>query len=348
MRTSNSVKMPWVNILSSWSGWLIDGFITLTYVLTIVSFKDIRGIFFPNSAFLGLGFLFSTLGFALAGGISRFLGSAIMGNYIGDKIGRRTMLIISVPIFSFANFLIFFVPGFDSIGYFSAFLLYLIAFIVGFFAGAEYGGGTALSLESVPAEKRLWVGAFVQSGFGMGFVLIALVLYFLANATGGFAAGSAFTTYDFRYLFLISVIPGAISLIFRYFSTETKVFSEVLEKNETDKVPIFSMLSSKGRKSVSEFLILVVIIGGLLTVNSATFGYYMIVLLHANFAFGFAQYDFIYIMIINVISIVGVFFGAFISTRLILRQKSLVLLSIVFLLISYIVVILAGSSSPYV
>ena len=343
MQTSNNVKMPWVNILSSWSGWLIDGFISLTYLLTIVSIPAIRGIFFPNNAFLGLGFLFSTLGFALAGGISRFLGSAIMGNYIGDKIGRRTMLIISVPIFSFANFLIFFVPGFDSIGYFSAILIYLISFIVGFFAGAEYGGGTALSLESVPAEKRLWVGAFVQSGFGMGFVLIALVSFFLSSDMGSY-----YYTYGFRYLFLISIIPGLISLIFRYFSTETRVFAEVLEKQETDKVPIVSMLSSKGLQSVSEFLILVIIIGGLLTVNSVTFGYYFIVLLNANFAAGFAKFDFIYIMIINVVSLAGVFFGAFISTRLILRKKSMVILSLAFLIISIPIEMIASNSSPYV
>ncbi len=336
-------KIPWINILSAWSGWLIDGFVSLTYVLTIVSNPAILSIFFPNSAFLGLGFLFSTLGFALSGGIARFVGSAIMGNFIGDKIGRRTMLIISVPIFSFANFLIFFVPGFSLIGYLSPIIIYVIAFIVGFFAGAEYGGGTALSLESVPARKRLWVGAFVQSGFGMGFVLIALVSFFLSNSM----SPGYYVSYGFRYLFLLSIIPGVISLFLRYNSTETEVFSDMVKKKGTVKVPLLSMIFSKGSDSFKQFLILIIIIGGLLTVNTATFSFYANVLIHDNFAAGFAKYIFIYIMIINAISIVGVFFGAFISSVLVLRKRSIFILSLVFLIITIPVEIFAISSNPY-
>jgi len=343
MEEINNEKIPWINILSAWSGWLIDGFVSLTYVLTIVSNPAILSIFFPNSAFLGLGFLFSTLGFALSGGIARFVGSAIMGNFIGDKIGRRTMLIISVPIFSFANFLIFFVPGFSLIGYLSPIIIYVIAFIVGFFAGAEYGGGTALSLESVPAKKRLWVGAFVQSGFGMGFVLIALVSFFLSNSMNP----GYYVSYGFRYLFLLSIIPGVISLFLRYNSTETEVFSDMVKKKSTAKVPLFSMIYSKGTDSFKQFLILIIIIGGLLTVNTATFSFYANVLIHDNFAAGFAKYIFIYIMIINAISIVGVFFGAFISSVLVLRKRSIFILSLVFLIITIPVEIFAISSNPY-
>ncbi len=340
----NNENMPWINILSAWSGWLIDGFVSLTYVLTIVSNPAILSIFFPNSAFLGLGFLFSTLGFALSGGIARFMGSAIMGNFIGDKIGRRTMLLISVPIFSFANFLIFFVPGFSLIGYLSPIIIYVIAFIVGFFAGAEYGGGTALSLESVPVKKRLWVGAFVQSGFGMGFVIIALVSFFLSNSM----STSYYLSYGFRYLFLLSIIPGIFSLFLRYNSTETEVFSDMVKKKDTVKVPLFSMIFSKGSDSFKQFLILIIIIGGLLTVNTATFSYYFIVLLHANFSAGFEKYIFIYIMIINVISIVGVFFGAFISSKLILRKESIFILSIIFYIITIPVELMAANSNPYI
>ena len=340
----NNENMPWINILSAWSGWLIDGFVSLTYVLTIVSNPAILSIFFPNSAFLGLGFLFSTLGFALSGGIARFMGSAIMGNFIGDKIGRRTMLLISVPIFSFANFLIFFVPGFSLIGYLSPIIIYVIAFIVGFFAGAEYGGGTALSLESVPVKKRLWVGAFVQSGFGMGFVIIALVSFFLSNSM----STSYYLSYGFRYLFLLSIIPGIFSLFLRYNSTETEVFSDMVKKKDTVKVPLFSMIFSKGSDSFKQFLILIIIIGGLLTVNTATFSYYFIVLLHANFSAGFEKYIIIYIMIINVISIVGVFFGAFISSKLILRKESIFILSIIFYIITIPVELMAANSNPYI
>ena len=342
MEEVNYEKIPWINILSAWSGWLIDGFVSLTYVLTIVSNPAILGIFFPNSAFLGLGFLFSTLGFALSGGIARFAGSAIRGNFIGDKIGRRTMLMISVPIFSFANFLIFFVPGFSSIGYFSPIIIYMIAFVVGFFAGAEYGGGTALSLESVPAKKRLWVGAFVQSGFGMGFVLIALVSFFLYNSM----SPGYYASYGFRYLFLLSIIPGFISVLLRYISKETEVFSDMVKKKSTAKVPLFSMIYSKGTDSFKQFLILIIIIGGLLTVNTATFSFYANVLIHDNFAAGFAKYIFIYIMIINVISIVGVFFGAFISSVLVLRKRSIFILSLVFLIITIPVEIFAISHDP--
>ena len=323
-------RYPWKNVLSAWSGWLIDGYISLTFLLTIVSTPSITQIYFPSSDFYGQSFLFATLGFVLTSGIPRFVGSGFLGNFIGDRLGRRNLLIVTVPVFSFANLMIFFVPSFARIGYLSPMLIYTIALVIGFFAGAEYGGGAALSMESVPAEKRLLTGAFVQSGYGTGFVLIAFTSFILSSHLGT----AAYDSYGFRYLFLISVIPALISLTLRYSSKETEVFDNMQEKKEIEKVPFIAMITSEGKKSLYGFLTVFIIIAGLLTVNTATFSYYFIVLLHDSFSANFAKYDFVYIMIINSVSIAGVFFGALLALKIIARKESIFIFSVIFFIIS--------------
>ncbi len=113
-------------------------------------------------------------------------------------------------------------------------LLYAFLFIEGMFAGgAEYGGGgTTLAMESVPPERRAFIGSFIQSGFGVGYFLIAAVFAVL-----GAAFGPEFQACGWRVLFLTLFIPGALAFLIRRAAYESPAFEGLLRRRAVEKTP---------------------------------------------------------------------------------------------------------------
>lgn len=89
-------KNQWIQVLSAWLGWLLDGYTTIAYALVALT---ISSVFFPPSLKVS-GIILTFAGFGV-GALARSLGSLILGNYLGDKIGRRNMLITTILGFSF-------------------------------------------------------------------------------------------------------------------------------------------------------------------------------------------------------------------------------------------------------
>ena len=172
-------KQTWLQVISAYSGWLMDGYTTIAYALVAVT---ISTIFFPST--IGIYGLIATFGGLAVEEIARPVGSVALGNFLGDKIGRKNMLVITIIGFSVFAASKGLLPSYKSIGIVAPILLYVILFIEGTFAGAEYGGGTTLSMEDVPAKKRAPVGAFVQSGFGTGFFIVSFVFAALSSYYG--------------------------------------------------------------------------------------------------------------------------------------------------------------------
>jgi len=139
----------WSQILAAWGGWLMDGYTSIAYALVGLT---IAPIFFPASLHL-VGVVATFAGFAV-GALARSIGSLALGNFLGDRVGRKSMLVLTVLFFSVFSALKAVLPGYSEVGIISPILLYVVLFWEGFFGGAEYGGGTTLSMESVPAEKR--------------------------------------------------------------------------------------------------------------------------------------------------------------------------------------------------
>ena len=148
----------------------MDGYTTIAYAFVAFTMAT---VFFPSGS-KGLDVILAFAGFAVSA-IARSVGSLLIGNFLGDKLGRRRMLVITILFFSLFSASKGLLPGYSSIGIAAPVLLYVILFIEGMFAGAEYGGGTSLSMESIPPERRNFIGSFVQSGFGLGYFTIASV-----------------------------------------------------------------------------------------------------------------------------------------------------------------------------
>lgn len=310
----------WTNIIAAWSGWLMDGYVSIAYLL-MASF--IATVFFP--AHFANSLLYVVAGFAV-GSIARSFGSVVFGNFLGDKIGRRNMLMVTVIGFSVFSFLIGFLPTYNSIGYLALFLLYVLLFFVGLFAGAEYGGGTALYAETVPAEKRGVIGAFVQSGYGTGYFVAAGVFGIISI----FYSETGFIDFAWRIIFFTTLIPGIIAIVSRFGAKESPVFEEMMRKQQVERSPILSML----KEEPLPVIFAIFITTGLLFINSGTFGFYPI-LMGAKIN-NIASKDIAQIlMVVNLISLFGVWIGGFLANRIPGRRLAMLVYSSIFLVTLY-------------
>ncbi|MHB1813109.1 MAG: MFS transporter [Thermoplasmataceae archaeon] len=311
-------KTEWMQVLSSWSGWVMDGYVSMTYALVAVT---ISTILFPP---IYLALLATVMGFIVSA-VARLVGSVVLGNFFGDKIGRKTMLTITVLFFSIFSASIALIPSFSQIGLLAPAILYVALFMVGFFAGAEYGGGTALATESVPPERRGFVGAFVQSGFGVGYFIVSLVFF----ALNLFYGQVGFQAFGWRVLFATSIIPGIFALVLRLFTRESRIFTEMKNEHKVEKIPVRNMV----REVPMALAFVIMITAGLLFINGATLSFYPIVM----HKFENIPYSTVgpAIALINLISLIGVWIGGMLSNRLGGRRISMVVYSLAFLLTAY-------------
>lgn len=318
----------WKRIIAAWSGWLMDGYVSISYALVAATIAPI--IFGPTKYALVATFL----GFAVTS-LSRVLGSLFFGNFLGDRLGRRKMLTVTVFGFSIFGFSIGFVPTYSQVGFLAPLIMYLLLFFVGFFAGAEYGGGAALASESAPPSKRNFVGAFVQSGFGVGYFIVSLVYSLMSLHFGQ----SLFNSTDWRYLFFSAIIPGMISLATRFGSLDSTVFTEMSAKREISRHPILDLF----RESPRALIFAIFITSGILYINSGTLSYYPTVM-HEYLKLNDSSIGY-FIALINLISLFGVWIGGLISLKFQARKLSMFFYSLIFAIFFYPLLLLGYSQN---
>ncbi len=299
----------WRIVLAAWAGWLLDGYVTIAYALAA---PIISRLFFPQLSPLA-GLIATYMGFA-ANGVARPLGSALFGNYLGDKLGRRTMLVATVLGFSALGASRSLLPTYGQAGLLAPALLFAVLFVEGMFAGAEYGGGAALSMESVPPESRGVVGSFVQSGFGTGYFVVALVFSALSARFG-----PQMSTLGWRVLFATSAVPGAAAFALRYAVPESPVFEDMRRRGQVERMPLGRLV----RESWRDLLAALMMTTGLLSVNGITFSLYPEIFTGYS-GLGEAEAG-LAVALVNLISLFGVWSGGFLLSYALRRRKLAVL-----------------------
>src|ERR671916_547699 len=132
-------------------------------------------LFFPEfSELAGTLAAFSTYAVGFA---ARPLGGIVFGHY-GDRIGRKTMLILSLLIMGIATFLIGLLPTYQTIGVLAPLLLVVLRFCQGIGVGGEWGGAVLMAVEHSPEGRRGFFGSWPQMGVPAG--LLTGNLVFLA------------------------------------------------------------------------------------------------------------------------------------------------------------------------
>jgi MFS family permease len=188
-------------------------------------------VFFPNETSL-VGTLLAFATFAV-GFVMRPVGGLVFG-HIGDRIGRKRSLALTMLIMGVATALIGVLPTAAQIGAWAPVLLLTLRILQGFALGGEWAGAVLLAVEHSPADRRGRFGAIPQVGLALG----------LALGTGIFAAlqiglGQArFLAYGWRIGFLLSLVLVAIGIVVRLRVEETPAFRELADLEATSTVPI--------------------------------------------------------------------------------------------------------------
>lgn len=185
-------------------------------------------VFFPDSETATL-MSFATFGVAY---IARPVGAIFVG-HIGDKVGRKTALLICLLTMGIATFIIGLLPSYEQIGIWAPVLLVAMRLLQGFSAGGEVAGASALTIEHSPEGQRGFWGSWTVQGVGAGMLLATLVMIPVAAMPD-----EILFTWGWRLPFLASIVVLFIAYFVRRTLEEPEVFEEVKEADETAKLPL--------------------------------------------------------------------------------------------------------------
>ncbi|MFF5986718.1 MFS transporter [Prauserella flavalba] len=191
--------------------------------------------FFPNaSPVMGTLSAFATLG---VGFVARPIGGILCG-HLGDRIGRKPVLVASLIVMGLATFAIGLLPTYATAGLLAPALLVTVRIIQGVAYGAEWGGAILMTYEHAPWRRKGAFTGIVQSGFPIGLLLANLVFLVSVNLPGDWA---------WRVPFLASAILVIVGLIVRAKVPESPVFEDVRESGDIVKAPIVQVLRDDWR-----------------------------------------------------------------------------------------------------
>jgi MFS transporter, MHS family, shikimate and dehydroshikimate transport protein len=192
-------------------------------------------LFFPEATPLqGTLLAFATYG---VGFFARPVGGIIFGHY-GDRIGRKTMLVLSLLIMGIATFLIGLLPTFESVGVLAPILLVVLRLFQGIGVGGEWGGAVLMAVEHAPAGRRGFFGSWPQMGVPAG-LLLANVVFFISSTA---VPEEQFLAWGWRIPFLLSIILIGVGLFIRLRIMETPAFMQVQESHTEARMPILDVL----------------------------------------------------------------------------------------------------------
>jgi metabolite-proton symporter len=192
-------------------------------------------LFFPEATPLqGTLLAFGTYG---VGFFARPVGGIIFGHY-GDRIGRKTMLVLSLLIMGVATFLIGLLPTFESVGVLAPILLVALRLFQGIGVGGEWGGAVLMAVEHAPEGRRGFYGSWPQMGVPAG-LLLANVVFFISSTA---MSEEQFLAWGWRIPFLLSIILIAVGLFIRLRIMETPAFRQVQESQTEAQMPILDVL----------------------------------------------------------------------------------------------------------
>ncbi|MDX6241283.1 MAG: transporter, family, proline/betaine transporter [Kribbellaceae bacterium] len=160
----------------------------------------------------------------------RPLGGLIWGP-LGDRLGRKHVLAITILMMSGATLCVGLVPTYDSIGLWAPVLLVLLRMIQGFSTGGEYGGAATFMAEYAPSRRRGFLGSFLEFGTLSGFSLGALLMLGFSLVLGD----DAMHAWGWRLPFLVAAPLGIVGLYLRTRLEDTPVFRELEEAGEKEE-----------------------------------------------------------------------------------------------------------------
>jgi MHS family proline/betaine transporter-like MFS transporter len=172
----------------------------------------------------------------------RPLGGMILGP-LGDRVGRKRVLALTIVVMSVASFAIGLLPTFGAVGWLAPILLVIARLVQGFATGGEYGGAAAFIAEYAPDKRRGFYCSFLEFGTTGGFVLAAGLVTVLQLGL----SPEAMASWGWRIPFLVAGPLGLVGLYLRSKLEDTPAFLELEQKHQVSESPLKETLTHHWR-----------------------------------------------------------------------------------------------------
>ncbi|KAA1045562.1 MFS transporter [Pseudocitrobacter sp. 73] len=212
-------------------------------------------IFFPMVDPV-IGLILSYLSFSLTFFI-RPIGGVLFA-HIGDRIGRKKTLVLTLSLMGGATVMIGLLPTYDQIGIWAPILLILMRIIQGMGIGGEWGGALLLAYEYAPEKRKGFFGSIPQAGVTIGMLMATFIVSLMT-----LFSEEQFLSWGWRIPFLMSAVLVLLGLWIRKDIDETPEFKKVKQSGQVAKAPLRDTLTHHWRE--------VLIAAGLKVVETAPF-----------------------------------------------------------------------------
>ena len=196
-------------------------------------------VFFPFASTLD-GMLYGFAIFAMAF-VARPFGTALFMN-IQRRWGRSVKLSSSLFLLGTATAGIAFLPGYNSLGGASIFLLAMFRILQGFALGGSWDGLPSLLVLNAPPAKRSWYAMIGQLGAPIGFLIANLLFFYLISSV----SPEDFQAWAWRYPFFVAFAINVVALFARLRLVLTEEYTAALEESELEPISTSEMLEKQG------------------------------------------------------------------------------------------------------
>ncbi|WP_221585142.1 MFS transporter [Microbacterium sp. G2-8] len=191
-------------------------------------------------ASLGISFLFRPLG-------------AVVAGHLGDKLGRKRMLVFTLILMGAATALIGVLPTYEQIGIGATIMLVLLRVLQGFSAGGEWGGAALMSVEHAPKNRRGFFGAYPQIGVPVGMILATATMWVITTSL----TEEQFLAWGWRIPFLFSIVLIVVGYLIRRAVEESPIFLELQQRRAESSAPLGTLFRHHGKNVALTMLIFI-------------------------------------------------------------------------------------------
>lgn len=191
-------------------------------------------LFFPNLD--PLSGVFAAFATYAVGFIGRPLGGIVFGHF-GDKVGRKSMLLLTLLLMGVPTVIIGLLPTYEMIGYWAALCLVVLRFIQGMAMGGEWGGAVLMAVEHAPEGGKGFWGSLPQASAGGGLMLASIALWFVS-----LLPEADLLSWGWRLPFIASILLLLVGWYIRIKVPESPDFEKIKDQAEEIKVPAMQVL----------------------------------------------------------------------------------------------------------
>ncbi len=200
----------------------------------------------PINALLST-FLIFAMGFFI-----RPLGSVILG-HLGDRLGRKATLKITILMISLPTIAIALLPTDQQWGFYASLCLVMLRLLQGLCIGGEFAGSMIYLTEMAQTHRRAFVSSMANNGSNFGVLCATLIAALLSSVF----SESAFYVYGWRIAFMLGGVIGVCGLWLRQNIHETPIFNQLLVQSKISSVPLLTILRQHKKAVLNIFLLVI-------------------------------------------------------------------------------------------